>query len=176
MKAVVVYESIYGNTRAIAQAIADGLGGAQVVPVYAADGLSADLLVVGAPTHVHGIPTTRSRQVAAEAAHEDGDTHIEPGAIEQPGLRVWLRDLPDGDGRCAATFDTRLDRAPWFTGLASRGIAKRLRRRGYELLGSESFLVEDTEGPLADGELDRARDWGHALVESLALNTGQSVG
>lgn len=58
----------------------------------------------------------------------------------------------------------RLDKSPWFTGVASRGIAKRRRRLGYDVVGSASFLVEDSEGPLAEGELDRAREWGRKLA------------
>jgi Flavodoxin len=162
----VVYESMYGNTRAVAQAIAEGLGDAEVLSVQeaAAREHAADLLVVGAPTHVHGIATKRSRQMAAEAVHEDGEAHLEPGATDEPGLRAWLRDLPDGEQAMAAAFDTRLDKSPWLTGVASRGIGKRLRRGGYDVIDQESFLVEDSEGPLAEGELDRAREWGRKLA------------
>jgi Flavodoxin len=162
----VVYESMYGNTRAIAEAIAEGLGDAEVlsVPQAAGRARTADLLVVGGPTHIHGIATTRSRQAAAEAVHEDGAAHLEPGATDEPGLRAWLRDLPDGQHAKAAAFDTRLDKAPWLTGVASRGIAKRLRHRGYDVIAQESFLVEESEGPLAEGEVDRAREWGRQLA------------
>src|ERR1700694_4096887 len=67
MNAIVVYESIYGNTRAVA----DGLGGAEVVPVHEAGNQIAEakLCVDGGPTHMHGLATTRSRQMAAEAVH-----------------------------------------------------------------------------------------------------------
>lgn len=165
MSATVVYESVYGNTRAIAEAIAEGLGDAEVVPVHEASDqmFDTDLLVVGGPTHLHGLTTTRSRQIAVEAAHEDGSGQVEPGAEEEPGLRAWLRDLPSGQSGKAAAFDTRADKSPWLTGAASRGIAKRLSHRGYEVVSRQSFLVEDSEGPLAEGELARARDWGHKL-------------
>lgn len=117
---------------------------------------------------MHGMTTTRTRQLAAEAVHEDGDAHhVEPGADAEPGLRAWIRDLAESNGACAAAFDTRADKSPWLTGAASRGIAKRLRRHGYEVLSTESFLVEDSEGPLAEGELDRARAWGAELAKSL---------
>ena len=166
MNTLVVYESIYGNTRAIAEAVADGLGGAAVASVAGAPAELGDteLLVVGGPTHMHGLATNRSRQIAAEAAEEDKGTRVEPDAAAGPGLRSWLADLADRAGARAATFDTRLDRAPWLTGVASRGIAKRLRHHGYEVVASESFLVHDTEGPLEDGELDRARAWGAELA------------
>jgi hypothetical protein len=166
MNAVVVYESIYGNTRAIAEAVAEGLGGADVASVASApaDPGEVDLLVVGGPTHMHGLATNRSRQMAAEGAHEDKGTHVEPDAADGPGLRGWLADLPDRRGARAASFDTRLDRSAWMTGMASRGIAKRLGRHGYDVVATESFLVEDGEGPLEDGELERARAWGAQLA------------
>jgi hypothetical protein len=172
MNALVVYESVYGNTREVAEAIAEGLGGASVAPVAKADQApDADLLVVGGPTHMHGLASSRTRQVAVAAAHEDG-SHVEPGAGEEPGLRTWLRDLPVARGARSAAFDTRLDKAPWITGVASRGIARRLRQRGFEVVGSESFLVRDSEGPLEDGEVDRARAWGSELAGSLAATSG----
>jgi flavodoxin len=172
MDALVVYESVYGNTRAIAEAIAEGLGGARTTAVHAADGAEvaqAELLVVGGPTHMHSLATQMSRKVALQAALEDGrEHHAEPNAAAEPGLRVWLRDLPERRGARAAAFDTRLDRSTAMTGSACRGIARRLRHRGYEIAGFGSFLVADNEGPLEDGELDRARDWGRELARPLA--------
>ena len=167
---LIVYESVYGNTRAVAEAIAEGFGGAEVLPVHEAAkrGHEAELLVVGGPTHMHGMTTTRSRQMAVEAVQEDGDAHqLEPGAEEERGLRTWIRDLPASKGGRAAAFDTRADKSPWLTGAASRGIAKRLHRRGYGVLGTESFLVEDSEGPLVEGELERARAWGAELAKAV---------
>jgi flavodoxin len=166
MSATVVYESVYGNTRAIAEAIAEGLGDAEVVAVHEAPYLmlDTDLLVVGGPTHMHGLSTARSREMAVEATHEDGSGHVEVGASEEPGLRAWLRDMSGRHDAKAAAFDTRADKSPWLTGAASRGIAKRLRHRGYEVVSRQSFLVEESEGPLASGELDRAREWGQKLA------------
>jgi hypothetical protein len=170
MRAVVVYESIYGNTRAVAQAIAEGLGDhaeVAVLPVSAAgaDALAgADLLVVGGPTHMHGLSTSFSRRSAAQAAAEDGDhTALDPHATEGPGLRAWLSALPRSE-RSAAAFDTRLDRAAMLTGTAARGIARRLRHHGHAIVAEpESFFVTESEGPLEDDELTRARAWGAAL-------------
>jgi hypothetical protein len=167
MKALIVYESMYGNTRAIAEAVAEGLSGAYDARVRSvheagADAAEADLLVVGGPTHMHGMTTGLSRRMTAQAAAEDGAT-LEPGADAEPGLRRWLADLPRRTGAPAAAFDTRLDRAAALTGSAARGIARRLRHHGYAVVGAESFLVEDAEGPLADGEADRARAWGATL-------------
>lgn len=170
MNALVVYESMYGNTRQAAEAVAEGLGGAHVVAVKDAGGGvgAVDLLVVGGPTHIHGLATSLSRRMAVQAAEEDGHARLEPGAADEPGLRRWLHDLPECDGALAAAFDTRIDKSPTITGMAARGIARRLRRRGYEVAGSESFLVEDAEGPLEEGELDRARVWGEELVRQLS--------
>lgn len=173
MRAVIAYESIYGNTRQVAEAIAAGLeplGEVDLVSVNHGDDGSvdtADALIVGGPTHMHGLATSASRKQAAQAAEEEDDVSVEPGAAEGPGLRKWLSQRV-GDGKPAAAFDTRLDRSPILTGMAARGIAKRLRRRGYEVIEEpESFLVEDSEGPLAEGELERARAWGASLVEAL---------
>jgi hypothetical protein len=173
VNALVVYESIYGNTRQVAEAVAEGLGGADVVAVRDADASvgNIELVVVGGPTHMHGLATSSSRRMAVEGAKEDGHAAVESGAADEPGLRRWLRDLPEGDGAPAAVFDTRVDRPPVLTGMAARGIARRLRRRGYELVGSESFLVEDAEGPLEKGEPDRARAWGAGLARELSTTT-----
>jgi hypothetical protein len=160
----------------VAEAIAEGLDGAELVPVHEAGPAAAevDLLIAGGPTHMHGMTTTRTRQLAVEAVHEDGEAHVEPGAANEPGLRAWIRDLPERHEGRAATFDTRADKSPWITGAASRGIAKRLHRRGYEIVSTESFLVEDSEGPLAEGELERARAWGAELAKTLPARAGRA--
>lgn len=168
MNVLVVYESMYGNTHAVADAIAEGVrqagGEATVQPLSAGrpDG-NVELLVVGGPTHMHGLTTQMSRRMAAQAAKEDEDA-LDPAASEDEGLRAWLRHLEDVHGAAAAAFDTRGDAKAALTGSAARGIARRLRHRGYEIAGRESFLVADAEGPLADGELDRARSWGAELA------------
>ena len=117
MRAVVVYESMYGNTHLVAQAIGDGLGeSAQVAVVPVAEASAtladgADLLVVGGPTHVHGLSGPRTRTAAADAAKkpESGLT-VEPEA-EGPGVRELLESLGNLDMRAAA-FDTRIDARP----------------------------------------------------------------
>jgi flavodoxin len=167
MNAIVIYESIYGNTRAVAEAIAAGLGDAPVMTPgeLPADGVPPDLLVVGGPTHVHRMATARSRRAAIDAAR--------PGTLQTAGrgpvVGDWLSGLPRAHGRPAAAFDTRIDKPEWLTGAASHGIAKRLRRDGYTVVDTVSFLVTETEGPLKDGELKRARRWGADLAASLPL-------
>lgn len=173
MRALVIYESMYGNTHRIADAIAEGLGGeVDVLPVHSAGSVPGDVdfLVVGGPTHMHGLTTAMSRRMAVKAAEEDA-TAVEPGATEEPGLREWLRGL-DGIGVRAAAFDTRGDAKAALTGSAARGIARRLRRHGCEVVDSQSFLVADAEGPLEEGELDRAREWGATLAAAFSPARG----
>jgi Flavodoxin domain len=170
MRALIVFESMYGNTRAIAEAIAEGMGadaGVTVLAVHEAGPVPADveLLVVGGPTHMHGLSTSMSRGMAATAAKEDA-AELDPSATQEPGLRHWLRDLERRGGSRAAAFDTRADAKAALTGSAARGIARRLRQNGYDVVGRESFLVEDAEGPLEAGELERARAWGANLASS----------
>lgn len=163
MSAIVVYESLYGNTRDIAGAIAEGLRTRFDVDLVEVSQASSDLsdaefVVVGGPTHVHGMMSERSR---AAADHEDGEEHVSTG----PLLREWLADLGPGRGVPAAAFDTRLDKPEWLAGAASKGISKRLRKAGFRVtLDRGSFIVDDGEGPLRDGELDRAREWAARLA------------
>jgi hypothetical protein len=168
MRTLIVHESMYGNTRAIAEAVADGLAAAghvvTLLPVAdAPDTPDADLLVVGGPTHMHGLTTSMTRHMAVKVAKDEGH-HFEPGAASDDGLWQWLNGLPQGDGAPAAAFATRGDGNPILTGSADRGIARRLRRRGYTVVATESYLVEGAEGPLKAGELDRARAWASGLT------------
>jgi hypothetical protein len=170
MRALVCYESMYGNTRQVAEAIAAGLRPSitvSVAPVgtVANEDLEGfDLLVVGAPTHAHGLPRASSRKEAtARASAPDDPRAIEPGA-DAPGVREWLDGLARLETAFAA-FDTRVDMSPIVTGRASKGIAKRMRRMGaVEASPPESFLVlkDDTLRP---GEVDRARAWGAQLAQ-----------
>jgi len=181
MDVVIVYESMFGNTHAVAEAVAAGIFDADpaahvtVLPLReasAGDVAEAGLLVVGGPTHMRGMTSGLSRRKGLEAQEQaDKDrgaafTH-EPAA-EGPGVRDWLESLPPAaPGQLAAAFDTRVDAR--FAGGAARGIARRLRRRGYRLgAAPEGFIVTGTEGPLHEGEPARARDWGAALVRQPA--------
>jgi menaquinone-dependent protoporphyrinogen IX oxidase len=173
MKAIVIYESMYGNTHLVADGIADGLrdGGldAVVVPVGEASAAvldGADVVVVGGPTHVHGMSRPTSRKAAIDDAQkpERGLT-LDPDA-EGDGLREWFEALGEL-ALPAAAYDTRLDAAPALTGRASKGIAKRLRKHGAELVAEpESFLVTK-ENRLEPDEVGRAREWGATLAAAL---------
>jgi flavodoxin len=173
MRAVVVFESMYGATHVAAEAIAEGLaplGDVEVVSVADAANANvaeADLLVVGGPTHMHGMTSERSRAMAVQAAEKKPDLHVEPSATAGPGLREWLADC-EGNGRRAAAFDTRLAKPAFLTGAASHGIARRLRHHGYSLVAEpESFLVTN-DGLLVDGEAARARAFGADLAAHVA--------
>jgi len=165
MRSLVVYESWFGNTRRIAEEIAASLAHEERVDLVSVDGPlplleHMDLLVVGAPTHIHGLSSKRSR----EGALTQG-AHGEPGI----GVRGWIDALPDGAwGPRAAVFDTRANKPVLLVGSAARGMAHRLRRRGYTLATEpESFFVHGTPGPLEEGELDRAAEWGTGLVNEV---------
>lgn len=172
MRALIVYESIYGNTHTVAEGIARGLGAeVAVVPVEEAtrDRVeAADLLVVGGPTHVHGMTWAQTRKVAVTAAEKDDGLVVEPDAADGPGLRAWMNDLGRRPGAWAAAFDTRLDASAVVTGRASKEISHRLRHHGFgELAPPESFLV-DKESHLLTGEADRAVSWGAQLARAHA--------
>ena len=163
-----VYESMYGNTHVIAGNIADGLRSTHEVTLVtvaeAARGLvtDADLVVVGGPTHMHGMSRGATRRAAAQAAaKEDSGLELDLDG-HGPGICDWLEDVTGGHG-IAAAFDTRLNGVPVFTGRASHGIARLLRRHGFRLLAApESFLIGQ-RNTLLDGEAARARQWGAAL-------------
>jgi hypothetical protein len=171
MQALVVYESMYGNTRAVATDVAAGLGGTHevtLVPVASATRelvAVADLIVVGAPTHLHGMPSIASRRMAAETARKPGSGLTMDPDAGGPSLRVWLEAL-GAEGALAAAFDTRLSGMPALTGRAGRGIARLLTRRGCRvLLEPESFFISGQK-KLLDGEAVRARAWGAQVGET----------
>jgi hypothetical protein len=163
MRALVVYESMFGNTQAIADAVADGLAArmrVDAVEVGAAPTVVGDdvaLLVVGGPTHAFGM----SRQ----ATRQDAGRQAERGLVSAGiGLREWLTAVSGGSGGvAAAAFDTRIER-PRLPGSAARAAEKGLRRRGFRIAARpKSFYVTGTQGPLVDGELERARRWADEL-------------
>jgi Flavodoxin len=171
MRALVVYESMYGNTRSVAIDIAAGLRATHevtVVPVTRASRelvVAADLIIAGSPTHMHGLPTIASRRSAAGTAGRPGSGLILDPDADGPGMRAWLAGL-DAENVLAASFDTRLSGIPALTGRASRGIARLLRERGCRLVAPpESFLVSG-KNTLLPGEAARARSWGALIGET----------
>ena len=171
MRAVIIYESMFGNTHAIADAVGKGLEPMlEVVVVPLAEAgperlADADVLVVGGPTHFHGMTRPRSRKWAAGIAHKpSNDLVLDPDA-EGPGVRDWLASLGYGRTRVAA-FDTRFNGLAGLTGRAS--ISRKLRKHGFEVVATpESFLV-DSKHYLEPGEEARAQEWGKRLAASVA--------
>jgi hypothetical protein len=166
MRALVVYETMFGNTGRIAAAIADGMAdGADVIVTNVIDApaevpADIDMLVVGGPTHVFSMSRVSTRRSAAErgAAYTD----------VPEGIREWLEELPAPKTPIAfAAFDTRVD-VPLLPGAASHAATKRAKHLGFDTLEPASFLVEGYEGPVVEGQLELARDWGHGLTEQLA--------
>ncbi len=169
MKVLVVYESIFGNTRDIAQAIAQGLGSLADTEVEltevgsapaSADGF--DLVVVGGPVHAWHMTSPSTRPGARDQAREAGLGPVSTGI----GVREWLHAMaPAVASQSAAAFDTAVT-SRWFpVGSAAKGEAALLEHSGYRLVAEpEHFRVEGTDGPLIPGELERAREWGAALA------------
>jgi hypothetical protein len=170
-RALVIYESMYGNTEQIGRAVGDGLG--EVMPVDVVEVGSAPtemspdigLIVVGGPTHALGMSRPATREDAAKQARS-------PLVSSGIGVREWLSSLnpPDHqDMPLAAAYDTHLDHPMVVRRLGSAGasIAKQLHQLGFTTATEpEHFWVSGTEGPLRDGELERSRDWGRALADS----------
>lgn len=152
MKAFIIYDSMYGNTEKIAQAIGDGLTGeVKVVRVGEANPSelkTCDLLIVGSPVH---------------------------GGRATPALDTFIKELPVDylQGKSVAAFDTRFESEEQGVGLrllmsviryAAPRLAKALVKKGGVLVAEpEGFIVENKEGPLKQGELERATKWSAQL-------------
>jgi flavodoxin len=151
MHAVVLYDTVHGTTREVAEVIARVLGKRYRVQILAAEAYEEiterpDLLIVGSPTH-------RRRPT--------------------PAILTAIRQLPDSvlDRVAAAAFCTRYNRPRFLTGAASLGIARRLNHRGARVeIGAESFAVVDINGPLVDGELERAERWAEQVLYLVSPN------
>jgi hypothetical protein len=170
VKALVVYESMFGDNREVAKAIAGGLvaAGVQSVAVevsQAPDEVAADvsLVVAGCPNHAWSMPRPSTRETAAMATDQ-------PLVSAGRGIREWLSQVRLVEGVAVAAFDTRSSGAAPVVAMdhASTSIEKRLIKRGGRRLAKPTgYSVVDMKGPLVDGELDRARAWGVRLGEKL---------
>lgn len=171
MRALVVYESMFGNTRAVALAIAEGIGqsmAVDAVEVGEAPSIvppEVDLLVVGGPTHGHGMTNQQTR---ANAADKAGSRLVSRGQ----GMREWLEHLTPGPTPiAAAAFDTRIKGPELLWGSAAKGATKLLQSARFRVLPPKSFLVGGPTGELFDRlgseELEKARAWGRELAAAV---------
>ena len=146
MKALIVYDSVYGNTEKIAEAIGGAVAGeVRVLRVSEANPselASIDLLIIGSPTQ-GGRPTP---------AIQDFLNRVSEPAVK----RIKI-----------ATFDTRVStRWVGIFGYAAGRIARDLKRKGGTLVASpEGFFVKGREGPLKEGELERAASWAKEIAK-----------
>lgn len=164
MKVIVVYESFWGNTAAVAKAIAEGLGpDARVMSTSDAKGeavAGVGLIVAGSPIIGFQLPTEKMRK---DMAAKPGKAPSPPD-ISHPSMRSWLESLQKGSGKAAA-FETGFRLSP---GGAAGTILKMLKTSGYEPLAKkERFMVKGSYGPVRPGELERAKAWGAELAKSL---------
>ncbi|RXW33485.1 flavodoxin family protein [Propioniciclava flava] len=161
MKAVVVVESWFGNTREIGEAVARGLtvSGVQVEVASvdeapaAVDG-DVGLLVIGAPTHNRGLSTADTRAKAAEAVHRPVGS----------GAREWVASAILPDDLNLAVFDTTNGRG-WLSGSAAKAAARILSGRAPgRSIQTRTFVVRGMAGPLRPGEVEAAEAWGRSLA------------
>ncbi len=174
MNAVVVYESLWGNTAAVAAAIAEGIGhGARALSTAGATPevvAGADLLVAGSPVLGFKLPTEKMREGALK---NPGGMPPRPADLSHPSVRSWLETVPRGQGMAAA-FDTQV-RGPF--GKAAPAIAEALEAAGYRRAADpEGFVVSGRFGPLREGELERARRWGADLAAAVEAATAEAAG
>ncbi|TDE90394.1 flavodoxin [Occultella glacieicola] len=165
MTAYIVYESMFGNTAEVAEAVAAGVAGrlpVEVVEVGDAPmirDLDTDLLIVGAPTHAFGLSRPQTRKQAADrAGHVVSDAR---------SMRDWI-DSRSVLSLSVATFDTHVH--PPVPGSAARSMARFLTRRGCTLVAEPmTFRVNGTDGPVVYGELERATEWGASVARRVGL-------
>jgi flavodoxin len=177
-RALVVYESVFGDAMTIALAIAEGLATRLPVDVVEARDAPAQvatdvrMLVVGGPNHALGMPKEATR----EGAIKDYGADIPDTSF---GLHEWLDTVQLPRVMNAAAYDTRMDHPKLVTRFdhAAKTEEKLLRGLGATLAApAEHFFVVDAKGPLADGEEDRARRWGQALGELVAARPANASG
>ncbi|OGO09618.1 MAG: hypothetical protein A2Y61_02925 [Chloroflexi bacterium RBG_13_60_13] len=172
MQAMVVYESLWGNTAAIARAVAEGFGpearALSTAQATASELANADLIVAGAPVMGFRLPTDKMRETLGRTP----DRSTRPPDLSHPSMRSWLDTLPVGRGHSAA-FETRFW---WSPGGSTSEIIARLRCAGYrQLLKPQRFIVLATHGPLREGETQRAREWGERLAEAMQASSARAA-
>ena len=154
MKVLVVYDSVYGNTEEIAQAIEDALHDKRDVEMVKASEIKSnhlidlDLIIIGSPTH--GGRFTEAIQ--------DFFNNISESMMNVVNV---------------AAFDTRTASSRWLVshlekifGHAANRIVDVVKKQGGILIVEpEGFIVEGTKGPLRIGEIKRAENWARDIVQ-----------
>jgi flavorubredoxin len=173
-RALVVFESMFGNTEQVARAVADGLAAAGVptrvseVSETPADlPSSVDLLIVGAPTHAFSLSRPKTRIEAVRQGADQSQVAI--------GLREWLETAGSHADRPVrvAVFDTRVSRVRRLPAAAGPSAARLAKRRGFARVDRPvAFLVDDVQGPLVEGEAERATSWGRSMAAELSEVSG----
>ncbi len=163
--ALVVFESMFGSTRAAARAVARGLHH-EGMTVRVSDVSAApqhltgevDLLVLGAPTHAFTLSPPGSRQAAGQQGAPAGRVEI--------GMREWVNDLTwDAPPPDVAVFDTRVTSTRLLPFAAARTCRTLVEQRGLRVSTRPmTFLVAGVHGPLLGGEAERAFAWGKRLA------------
>ncbi|SDC07824.1 hypothetical protein GA0111570_1199 [Raineyella antarctica] len=171
MSVEVIFESMFGNTRTIAEAVAEGLreglgsrGPEATVSLVDVSQAPADLpedvmlLVLGGPTHAFSMSRPATREDAL------GQAHVHDAERASTGLREWIAQARPSADVTVITFDTRVKKA-FVPGSAARSAARALAAEGFARAErGETFWVADSPGPLLDGEVERARAWGVQLA------------
>jgi hypothetical protein len=171
MSILIVCESQFGNTRAVADAIAEGLTrddgteGSPPVRVVAVDEAPREIpdevtsLLVGGPTHAFSMTRASTR---ADAVKQGA-----PSGHEGTGIREWIEQVAPRAELPVYTFDTRVH-VKLLPGSAAKKAAEALRDRGFRRAErGRTFWVEGTPGPLSEDELEKARSWGVELADQL---------
>lgn len=158
MEATIIVESFFGNTGMLAQELCGALqeSGAvtRLLPAGEVTGAQrCDLLVLGSPTHARGLPTPQTREQAA----------AQGGQASSGGIRELIEAglLPAADR--VAIFETVAGGGLLY-GSAAKELSRLLQGKGITVVERESFRVRGHKGPLADGAIARARQWGRELA------------
>lgn len=172
MSVLIVVESMYGNTRAVADALAQGMRGEledggrprdvvvlDVAQAPARIGPDVELLLLGGPTHAFSMSRESTRKDALTVAGASGSA--------ARGMREWI-DAAEGNPTLRViTFDTRV-KVRFIPGSAARSAAEALQEHCFgRAERGETFWVQDKAGPLRPGELERAAAWGAELADKL---------
>ena len=158
MNTLIIYDSTFGNTEQLARAMVDRLGEYGIVILFRVPETGvleikdADVLIMGGPTQRHGL---------------------------SPVMRAFLERIPRRTlhGLGVAVFDTRYHMSAWKSGSAASRIASRLKRAEASLiLPPESFFVAEREGPLEEGERERAVQWAEQVFEQFEASRSMQKG